>query len=231
MDIIMEHIEIIENLKDYKEQKFQNSEFVKLTSNDLWEVQMQYPKLNMKNAEPECYVRQEVYEKLILAAGYLPRDYRFCIWDAWRPFSLQKELYTTYSGKIIKQFSLESASQEEKEATIRKFVSDPISEIENPPVHTTGGAIDLTIVDAYGNPLNMGCEFDAFTEKTYTAYFENTNEEEVKINRRLLYNAMTKAGFTNLPSEWWHYDYGDRFWGYYQKKPVIYKGIFTKEEM
>lgn len=225
----MEKIVEIENPGIITDYAFMDTTFVKLTTNDLWEIRMQYPHLHMQNAETECFVRQDVYEMLILAAGYLPKDYRFCIWDAWRPFSLQKELYTTYSDKIIKQFSLESASQEEKEAMIRKFVSDPIPEIENPPVHTTGGAIDLTIIDAYGKPLNMGCEFDAFTEKTYTVYFENTNEEEVKINRRLLYSAMTKAGFTNLPSEWWHYDYGDKFWAYYKNKPVIYKGVFTKE--
>ena len=40
-----------------------------------------------------------------------------------------------------------------------------------------------------------------------------------------LYNAMIKAGFTNLPSEVWHYDYGNRAWAYYNKKPAIYKGI------
>ncbi len=37
-------------------------------------------------------------------------------------------------------------------------------------------------------------------------------DEQVRENRRLLYYAMIDAGFTNLPSEWWHYDYGDRFW-------------------
>ena len=44
-------------------------------------------------------------------------------------------------------------------------------------------------------------------------------------------NVMTKAGFTNLPSEWWHYDYGDRFWAYYNKCSAIYEGVFTKEEI
>ena len=42
----------------------------------------------------------------------------------------------------------------------------------------------------------------------------------------MLYNAMTNAGFTNLPSEIWHYDYGNRAWAFYNNKPSIYKGIF-----
>ena len=72
----------------------------------------------------------------------------------------------------------------------------------------------------------MGTEFDSFSPVTSTNAFEKTNNEEIKNNRRILYNAMTKAGFTNLPSEWWHYDYKDRAWAYYKEKPAEYKGIF-----
>lgn len=41
-----------------------------------------------------------------------------------------------------------------------------------PPAHTTGGAIDLTLLDPEGRELPMGCGFDAFTDKTCAAYFE-----------------------------------------------------------
>lgn len=100
-----------------------------------------------------------------------------------------------------------------------------------PPAHTTGGAIDLTLLDPEGRELPMGCGFDAFTDKTCAAYFEapehvqGAEDEQVRENRRLLYYAMIDAGFTNLPSEWWHYDYGDRFWAYYMRKPAIYEGV------
>jgi D-alanyl-D-alanine dipeptidase len=36
---------------------------------------------------------------------------------------------------------------------------------------------------------------------------------------------MIQAGFTNLPSEWWHYDYGTKFWGYFTGNDALYKGI------
>ena len=36
---------------------------------------------------------------------------------------------------------------------------------------------------------------------------------------------MIKAGFTNLSSEVWHYDYGNRAWAFYKKTKAIYKGI------
>ena len=73
----------------------------------------------------------------------------------------------------------------------------------------------------------MGIKFDQFTNLTNTDAFENKKmNQTIKNNRRLLYNCMIKAGFTNLPSEIWHYDYGNRAWAYYKKKPAIYNGIF-----
>ena len=227
----MEPIPLREGPARYEESAFLPSEFVEIKSNSFCEVRMQYPLRNMKNAEEQCFVRKEVYELLQKAAQRLPAGYKFCIWDAWRPFMLQKELYEVYSGEIIRDFGLDSCTREEADAVIRKFVSDPVADVCVPPVNTTGGAIDLTLMDDTGRALPMGTGFDAFTEKTNTAWFEGKNDDRVRDNRRLLYHIMTSVGFTNLPSEWWHFDYGDRFWGYYNHKPAIYRGVFTKEEI
>ena len=48
--------------------------------------------------------------------------------------------------------------------------------------------------------------------------------DEIKNNRRILYNAMISEDFVNLPSEWWHYDYGDKVWASVKNKDVIYIG-------
>ena len=225
----------VEDPVRYTVREFRRSDLVEITSNEKIDVCMQYPLLGMKNAEVQCLLRKEAAEKLYEAAAKLPKGWRFRIWDAWRPFALQHELYETYSKDIIRDFGLEKVSEEERNAVIRGFVSEPIPDREIPPVHTTGGAIDLTILDADGMELEMGTDFDAFTEKTRTDYFEASNHIEeadrIRENRRLLYGLMTDAGFTNLPSEWWHYDYGDRFWAYYNHCPAIYGGVFTKEEI
>ena len=225
----------VEDPARYTVREFQRSDLVEITSNEKIDVCMQYPLLGMKNAEAQCLLRKEAAEKLYEAAAKLPKGWRFRIWDAWRPFALQHELYETYSKDIIRDFGLEKVSEEERNAVIRGFVSDPIPDREIPPVHTTGGAIDLTILDVDGKELDMGTDFDAFTEKTRTDYFEASNHIEeadrIRENRRLLYGLMTDAGFTNLPSEWWHYDYGDRFWAYYNRCPAIYGGVFTMEEI
>ncbi|WP_329601537.1 MULTISPECIES: hypothetical protein [Burkholderia] len=30
--------------------------------------------------------------------------------------------------------------------------------------------------------------------------------------------ALTRAGFTNYPSEWWHWSFGDRYWAVTQNE-------------
>lgn len=215
----------------YKETNFRDSEFVEIETNEYLTVEMQYPLLGMKNAESQCLVRKEVYELLIKAARLLPSGYRLKILDAWRPFALQRELYLMYSEKIIKEFKLYECTKEQKNVAIARFVSKPVENQNMPPVHTTGGAVDLTIIGKDGCDLYMGTEFDAFTDKANTSYFEKVNDSIARKNRRLLYYVMTDVGFTNLPSEWWHYDYGDSFWAFYNKKPAIYKGVFSKEKI
>lgn len=215
----------------YEKADFRDEEFALITECEHFIVEMQYPLLGMKNAENRCVVRKEVLERLHLAASFLPHGYRFKILDAWRPFALQKELYDTYKSRIITEFKLEKASDKEQEAFISKFVSLPSENRNVPPVHTTGGAIDLTIIDSNGIELPMGTDFDAFTDETNTEYFESSDNTVIRDNRRLLYNVMIKAGFTNLPSEWWHYDYGDRFWAFYTDSSAIYKGVFSRSEI
>ena len=122
--------------------------------------------------------------------------------------------------------------EEEKKKIISTYISFPNYDRALPPVHTTGGAVDVTLVDKNGVELDMGTHFDEFSEKAHTDYFEKNCENPiVRENRRILYNAMIGAGFTNLPSEWWHYDYGDRFWAYYKDTPALYSGIFNIEEI
>ena len=75
------------------------SELIEVRENDKIKIDMMYPKLGMKNKIDKCYLVKEVYNKLLEASSYLPRGYSFKIWDAYRPFSLQEELYDKYSLK------------------------------------------------------------------------------------------------------------------------------------
>ena len=115
---------------------------------------------------------------------------------------------------------------------IKNYVSLPNNDEELPPLHSTGGSIDLTIFDLKNKKdLDLGVGFDEFSKLTNSDSFEkNGMDETIRDNRRLLYTVMTSVGFTNLPSEIWHYDYGNRAWGFYKNKPVLYKGILEYKD-
>ncbi|MDY2960628.1 MAG: M15 family metallopeptidase [Hornefia sp.] len=229
---ISEPIPIIGDPGNCERRAFIDSPLVEIHQSEKILIDMQYPALGFKNGEKRCMARKEVVEMLYKAADLLPKGYKFVIWDAWRPFALQKELFVYYSERIIKEFHLENKTKEEQEIEIGKFIANPVFDRELPPAHTTGGAIDLTIMGPDGKYLEFGTKFDAFTEKTRAGYYETINvdnnpkAEEIRNNRRFLYNLMKEVGFGNLPSEWWHYEYGDKNWADIQGKAAIYDGIF-----
>ncbi len=205
--------------------------FVMINSCKEFDVSLQYPLRGLENAPYRCLVRESVYKMLLAAQSALPQGVRLCVLDAWRPLALQQELYDLYAGDIIERLGLQNAKAKEKREAVAPYVSEPEKNPLHPPVHTTGGAVDVTLVNENGEPLDMGTPFDDFSDMAQTDYFETADNPTVQENRRLLYGVMTGAGFTNLPSEWWHYDYGDRFWAYYNRCPAIYGGIFTAAEM
>lgn len=208
-----------------------NSRFVDVKKDGSIDVRMMYAERGMTNATEYCLVRREVLDKLKEVQATLPDGISLRIWDAWRPFALQKELFDYYSETISKQFNLTELTHGERIKFISKYVSIPNFDKLKAPVHTTGGAVDVTLIDSDGNELDMGTEFDSFSERTHTNYFELTGSVNIRDNRRILYNSMINAGFTNLPSEWWHYDFGDGFWSSYSRLSVIYEGVADLKEV
>lgn len=205
-----------------------NDSFVRVKSGNNILIDMQYVKDGIPFAVSNCYMRRDVYRKLIRVAGKLPSQYKLKILDAWRPLVVQEFLYQKYEGLIRERF--QHLPKQQLIQVINSFVLPPFADEMNPPVHTTGGAIDLTILDETGKELDMGTAFDDFSEKAHTRYFDS-DVTQVTLNRRLLYHAMISEGFTNLPSEWWHYDYGTSIWAYYANDFSKYTGVFTEDEL
>ena len=181
----------------------------------------------IKGSMPECYVRSKVLDKLIEAANKLPKGYKLVIFDAWRPIKVQEELYKMIIEKLKKIYPTKDIEDIKKEAS--NYVAIPSEDEKHPSPHTTGGSVDLSIADKNGKLLNMGTTFDTANEKSHTDYFDNKfsgknknneNKKEIVLNRRLLYNIMISVGFTNYPKEWWHYDYGNQNWAYFNNKDV-----------
>ncbi|MBQ2798274.1 MAG: hypothetical protein IJF09_02705, partial [Ruminiclostridium sp.] len=123
-------------------------------------------------------------------------------------------------------------SKEELHKKTLEFVSYPDKSKKFSFVHSSGGAVDITIIDNNGKRFDMGSEFDEFTDRSYTDWYEkNDVNDTIRNNRRLLYNVLCSCGFTNYPSEWWHYDYGDIFWSYYTGQDAIYSSAFELSEV
>jgi D-alanyl-D-alanine dipeptidase len=160
------------------------------------------------------YCREEIAERLIVAAKQLPRDTFFKVIFGFRSIELQLELFNKYFTEI--KFNYPELPLEEQERLTRLKVADPRNGKYGP--HQTGGALDLTLCNSNGIDLDMGDVFEGFTEKTRTYPLKDgkllLNEIEFR-NRTILYDAMTSAGFQNYPMEWWHYSYGDKMWAAY----------------
>jgi len=86
------------------------------------------------------------------------------------------------------------------------FLPDPtyIADVRIGSNHSRGTAIDLTLLDANGAPLDMGTGFDDMTAAS--AHFAAGLPQAVLRNRLLLLGVMQAAGFAHIPSEWWHYE-------------------------
>ena len=95
-----------------------------------------------------------------------------------------------------------------------KFRKDqlvPLGYIAEQSSHPRGVAVDLTLVDAQGQELVMPTPFDDFGEKAHRSY-QQLPPLAIQ-NRTTLEQAMAKAGFVGMPTEWWHFDFA-RWQGY-----------------
>ena len=143
-----------------------------------------------------AYLQKETVAKLKKAQAILEKShpgYHLLIYDAARPLSKQWELWNTLT--------------EYPPAKRRTYVADP----KEHSIHNYGSAIDLTVVDEKGKPLEMGTKYDFFGELAYPkeeARFLKAGKLSQKAieNRLILRQAMTQAGFTGIDYEWWHFN-------------------------
>lgn len=185
------------------------------------EVVAEYYRQGIDGSSSIQYLRQGAAERLIDAASKLPSGFKLVVFDAYRPLSVQTALFNSQLQNLRERYPTVTDDQLIEET--QRYVSIPSYDLTKPSPHATGGAIDLSIVGRGGILLDMGTDFDHFGIEAQTAYFKNQrNWEDVHSNRSLLYTVMTQAGFTNYPEEWWHFDFGNQFWGEVSGQSAIY---------
>lgn len=127
----------------------------------------------------KTFLRLPAAEALRDAANELAaQGYALKIWDAYRPYSVTKKMWTLIHDD--------------------RYVADPAKGSG----HNRGLAIDLTLMKD-GKETDMGTGFDDFTDSAHRD-FKRLPDGVLK-NRLLLQNAMENHGFKGLSTEWWHY--------------------------
>jgi D-alanyl-D-alanine dipeptidase len=139
--------------------------------------------------------------------------WRLHLLDAWRPLAVQRFM-VEYTDALIRRAEphLDDAMRRER---VLSYWAPPSENPATPPPHSTGAAVDLTLVDAHARPGNMGSPFDEPTGRSHPDHFAHAtdaNGREAHAHRRLLLEVMHAAGFVQQPNEWWHFSYGDRSW-------------------
>lgn len=167
-------------------------------------------------------LRRSVVDHLHVAAQEIVRatdgKATIRVYDAFRPLSVQREQFEKIKSDIAKQ---EGLSGRELWERVTQFIADP----DLCPPHATGGAIDCTIADSTtGDEYDMGTPINTIHDHAYT--YHDAISPVAKKNRAILYEVMTKAGFVNLATEWWHYSYGDQYWAVFlEKEHALYGAI------
>lgn len=121
--------------------------------------------------------------------------YSLVIYDAARPMSIQSYMFSLVAG----------TDQE-------KYVASPD---HGGGYHNYGVAVDLSVLDERGEPLDMGSPFDCFEAIANVgdeAFYVETGRmtRRAMENRRMLAGLMLAAGFEQNPDEWWHFQKYDK---------------------
>ena len=127
--------------------------------------------------------------------------YRLLIYDAARPQSAQHRMRQAVEGTPYTAY---------------------VAEASRGGRHNFGVAVDLTIADKDGRPLDMGAPFDHFGREAWIGDGRNTTLQHFKAyiaqmqkqgiisaeaaaNRTLLVEIMDAVGLRPYAKEWWHY--------------------------
>lgn len=159
---------------------------------------------NMYGSLTTAYLLPHFAHKVVEAQRILRKrhpDYSLLVYDAARPISVQRRMRQAVEG-----------------TPLQIYVADG----QKGGRHNYGVAVDLTIVDGAGRPLDMGAGFDHFGDEAwvgndndvtlaaYKTYVEALRKRgkisaEAAANRTLLLEIMDAVGLRPYVKEWWHF--------------------------
>lgn len=173
---------------------------------------------------PYC-LRRSVLEALEMAQLLLNKSHpgwKLKIYDAYRPVGVQQFMvdYTFHSLLQKHHLTPHTVSPQQRQnlwEQVYQLWAAPSVDKNTPPPHSTGSAVDLTLVNTYNRAIDMGGEIDELSERSHPDYYKDSkqlNEQQYHRHRQLLNRVMTHAGFSRHPHEWWHFSLGDQMWAW-----------------
>ena len=167
------------------------------------------------------YLRQSVVENLIQAQNNLQLlcpNWYIQIFDAYRPVAVQQFMVDYSFGEALRERGLtEKELSPQQREDVWKLVYEiwavPSLDMKTPPPHSTGAAVDITLINDLGEVVDMGSPIDEMSDRSHPEYYTHSHQE-YDANRQLLRDIMLKAGFQRNPREWWHFSFGDQMWAW-----------------
>lgn len=180
----------------------------------------------LPNTYNTVFLREGLVQQLLKVNAELKTaDLELFLLDGHRPISVQQSIWDFFMKRA--EDVLDNPNEQQKEDFVVQYASDPRKfNIDDPtswPLHSTGGAIDLTLKRLnFPEIMYMGCIFDDPAPQSGTHFFEDklindpenfsSSDQAALENRRILYHAMINNGFTNFDFEIWHYDFKTQLW-------------------
>ena len=142
------------------------------------------------------YLQKIVVDRISACQDFLDSikpGYRLKIYDGVRPLQVQREMWNALDTVPMWRRG--------------KFVSNPIFG----SVHNYGCAVDVTICNEEDEELDMGAGYDDFRDIAFPSKEKEFLESgelstDAYKNRLLLRSVMRSQYFSNIPSEWWHFN-------------------------
>lgn len=144
-----------------------------------------------------AWLRREAAAGLEAAAAWLQArrpGWRLLVLDALRPQRVQEAIWKDVAGTAMEHY---------------------FAHPQRGSIHSFGMAVDVTLIDPQGRESDMGSGFDEMSLASHPALHAEHLASGVLTpaqvaERTCLHEAMAHGGFHGIPTEWWHFDHGDR---------------------
>ena len=148
------------------------------------------------------------------------------IYDAYRPLGVQQFMVDYTFESLLRrndwrESEISDQQRQEIWSQVYEFWAAPNTDPNSPPPHSTGAAVDLTIINNRQRTLDMGGKIDDVSPRSHPDYYavsKTLQDQQYNRHRQLLNQVMIDSGFCRHPKEWWHFSLGDQMWAWLQNQ-------------